>query len=64
VNAGIYAPTKGKNMKKLVGFILLVLVLASSCVSPKPYYETAEGKKKQQYYNDVFYGRQKQSYRH
>lgn len=50
-------------MKKHVGIILLVLVVAVSCVSPKPYYETAEGKKKQKYYNDVFYGRQKQVYK-
>lgn len=58
----IYAPTKEESMKKLVGFFLLVAVVISSC-APKPHYMTREGKRKMKYYNDVFYGRQKQDFR-
>jgi hypothetical protein len=45
----------GTVMKKIVGFIVLVLFVLSSC-GPKPYYKTAKGKKKQKYYNDIQFG--------
>lgn len=49
-------------MKKLIGIILLVTLVAVSC-APKPHYLTREGKRKIKYYNDVYYGRQKQDFR-
>lgn len=42
-------------MKKYVGFILSLAILAS-CSTPKPYYKTAKGKKKQKYYNEIQFG--------
>ncbi|MEX1239547.1 MAG: hypothetical protein WEB30_07515 [Cyclobacteriaceae bacterium] len=41
-------------MKKVI-CILLVAFVASSC-GPKPYYKTAEGKRKQKYYNEIQFG--------
>jgi hypothetical protein len=48
-------------MKKRVGYFVLALLIGglSSCASPKPYYQTREGKKKQDYYNKIQYGTQK-----
>jgi hypothetical protein len=43
-------------MKKVVGFILVASVLFSACATEKPYYKTAEGKRKQKYYNDIQFG--------
>jgi hypothetical protein len=43
-------------MKKVVGIVLVALVMMTSCMGPKPYYKTAEGKKKQKYYNDIQFG--------
>jgi hypothetical protein len=43
-------------MKKVVGLFLLAAVLFSACSSQKPYYKTAEGKRKQKYYNDIQFG--------
>lgn len=42
-------------MKRVVGFLLVALIF-TACVGPKPYYKTAKGKKKQKYYNDIQYG--------
>ena len=42
-------------MKKIVGFLVLVLFVLSGC-GPKPYYKTAKGKKKQKYYNEIQFG--------
>jgi hypothetical protein len=42
-------------MKKYL-WTVLILVLVSACKMPKPYYETAKGKKKQKYYNDIQFG--------
>jgi hypothetical protein len=42
-------------MKKYAGFILCLVIL-TSCSSPKPYYKTAKGKKKQKYYNEIQFG--------
>jgi len=48
-------------MKKRVGYFVLALLIGglSSCASPRPYYQTHEGKKKQDYYNRIQYGTQK-----
>lgn len=46
-------------MKKLLGFVLIVSIILSSCASGKPYYKTREGKKKQKYYNDIQFGGRK-----
>jgi hypothetical protein len=43
-------------MKKYVGIVLILMVILSACSSPKPYYKTAKGKKKQKYYNDIQFG--------
>lgn len=46
-------------MKKILGSLLLAAIVMSSCASGKPYYKTAEGKKKQKYYNDIQFGGKK-----
>lgn len=46
-------------MKQILGSLLLISILMSSCASGKPYYKTAEGKKKQKYYNDIQFGGKK-----
>ena len=43
-------------MKKLVGILIVALIFFSACSSPKPYYKTAEGKRKQKYYNEIQFG--------
>lgn len=43
-------------MKKAAGFFFVVAIIFSACAGPKPYYKTAEGKRKQKYYNDIQYG--------
>jgi hypothetical protein len=42
-------------MKKVIGLLLLISVLVSAC-GPKSYYKTAEGKRKQKYYNEIQFG--------
>ncbi len=44
-----------KHMKKVVGLFLLAAVIFSAC-APKSYYKTAEGKRKQKYYNEIQFG--------
>lgn len=46
-------------MKKIIGMMVIVTLVAASCATPKPYYETKTGRKKQEYYNDLYYGKQK-----
>ncbi len=46
-------------MKKYCGFVLVFLIILSSCAGSKPYYKTAEGKRKQKYYNDIQFGGRK-----
>lgn len=46
-------------MKKFVGFLVVASILLSACASSKPYYKTAEGKRKQKYYNDIQFGGRK-----
>jgi hypothetical protein len=43
-------------MKKLVGLFLVTSIVFSACAIDKPYYKTAEGKRKQKYYNEIQYG--------
>jgi hypothetical protein len=43
-------------MKKVVGIMLVALIMFTACSSPKPYYKTAEGKRKQKYYNEIQFG--------
>jgi len=43
-------------MKKGVVLFVSALIILSSCASPKPYYETKVGKKKQKYYNAIQFG--------
>jgi hypothetical protein len=45
-----------KHMKKVVGILLAASIVFSACSSSKPYYKTAEGKRKQKYYNDIQFG--------
>ncbi len=46
-------------MKKYSGFLIILAIIFSSCAGSKPYYKTAEGKKKQKYYNDIQFGGKK-----
>lgn len=41
-------------MKKVI-VVLFVAFVVASC-GPKPYYKTAEGKRKQKYYNEIQFG--------
>lgn len=43
-------------MKKVVGVLIAVSVVFSACSGSKPYYKTAEGKRKQKYYNEIQFG--------
>jgi len=43
-------------MKRII-VIGLALIMFSACSTPKAYYETKEGKRKQKYYNDIQFGR-------
>ncbi len=42
-------------MTKYVGLVLIFIIM-SACHTPKPYYKTAKGKKKQKYYNEIQFG--------
>lgn len=46
-------------MKRVVNLSLVAVLFLGvfACGSPKPYYKTAVGKKKQEYYNDIQFGR-------
>lgn len=43
-------------MKKAAGIFIVIAILFSACSMHKPYYKTAEGKKKQKYYNELQFG--------
>lgn len=43
-------------MKKAAGLLLVTLIFMSACSMNKPYYKTAEGKRKQKYYNELQFG--------
>lgn len=45
-------------MKKAAGILIVISILFSACSMQvqKPYYKTAEGKKKQKYYNELQFG--------
>ena len=42
-------------MRSLIVFFVLALIFIS-CATEKPYYKTAEGKRKQRYYNAIQFG--------
>jgi hypothetical protein len=46
-------------MKNYLGFLMIIAIFLGSCASGKPYYKTAEGKRKQKYYNDIQFGGRK-----
>jgi hypothetical protein len=46
-------------MKKILALLTLTLLLLGACHSPKPYYKTSSGKKKQKHYNKLQYGERK-----
>ncbi|MGC1241796.1 MAG: hypothetical protein WA874_09410 [Chryseosolibacter sp.] len=46
-------------MRKFLGYLIIPAVILTSCAGSKPYYKTAEGKKKQKYYNDIQFGGKK-----
>jgi hypothetical protein len=48
--------SKTQAMKRII-LIGLAVVMFAACASPKAYYETKEGKRKQKYYNDIQFGR-------
>jgi hypothetical protein len=43
-------------MRRMISFVVVALIVLSSCATEKPYYKTAEGKRKQRYYNAIQYG--------
>jgi hypothetical protein len=43
-------------MKKATGIIIVLAIVFSSCSTNRPYYKTAEGRKKQKYYNELQFG--------
>lgn len=46
-------------MRKINVLLLILSIILGACASSKPYYKTAEGKKKQKYYNDIQFGGKK-----
>lgn len=44
-------------MKKRFVMFFAGLIIFCACAAPRPYYLTPEGKKKQDYYNDIQFGR-------
>jgi hypothetical protein len=46
-----------KAMKQKLALFTVAILMLSACATPKAYYETKEGKRKQKYYNDIQYGR-------
>ena len=47
---------KPRPMRKITGLLLTLCIVFAACSTPRPYYKTAKGKKKQKYYNDIQYG--------
>jgi len=45
-----------KGMRRTIQYFLAGLIFMSACASEKPYYKTAEGKRKQRYYNAIQFG--------
>jgi hypothetical protein len=45
-----------RNMRRMIAFLVLALIVISSCASEKPAYKTAKGKKKLKYYNALQFG--------
>jgi hypothetical protein len=47
---------KKNGMRRKIQYFLAGLIFISACASEKPYYKTAEGKRKQRYYNAIQFG--------
>jgi len=43
-------------MRRTIQYFIAVMVFISACSSERPYYKTAQGKRKQRYYNAVQFG--------
>ncbi|HYF68826.1 MAG TPA: lipoprotein [Ohtaekwangia sp.] len=43
-------------MKRIPIIVTVFALILSACASPKPYYQTKKGKKKQKYYNEIQFG--------
>ncbi|HEU5289855.1 MAG TPA: hypothetical protein VFU05_04375 [Cyclobacteriaceae bacterium] len=43
-------------MKRMIAFLVVALIVISSCASEKPAYKTAKGKRKLKYYNALQFG--------
>jgi hypothetical protein len=43
-------------MNRRLVMMVVALIFFISCAGPKPYYQTAEGKRKQKYYNAIQFG--------
>jgi hypothetical protein len=46
-------------MRKSLLYLLVISFILGACATSKPYYKTAEGKRKQKYYNDLQFGGRK-----
>ena len=44
------------DMRRVIQFSIVAIILLSACATQKSYYETREGKRKQRYYNAIQYG--------
>lgn len=53
--AAVSMRMKNQKMNKAVGIFLVISIILGAC-GPKPYYKTAEGKRKQKYYNEIQFG--------
>lgn len=43
-------------MKRTLIILTVFAFMLGACASPKPYYQTKKGKKKQKYYNEIQFG--------
>jgi len=53
----MYIGAQNKLVMKRSVVLLVALIMFASCATPKAYYETKEGKRKQKYYNDIQFGK-------
>jgi hypothetical protein len=56
-SSSAYIEVLNKMAMKRSVVIIVAFILLASCSTPKAYYETKEGKRKQKYYNDIQYGK-------
>jgi hypothetical protein len=45
-------------MRRTIQYFITGMIFISACSSERPYYKTAEGKRKQRYYNAVQFGQE------